>query len=249
MKKSILLTIFFTLTLIQGQQFISKIEVVYRFDWQRDSTNVNARVIDDMSLFIGEKQSLLIPTNKEKNDSIIKNFKYIPGTVIDSKNLPTSKFNFIIYKNYTDRKIIYIEPLGNIKIGYEDKFNSSLWVIKNEKKTIIGYQCQKATIKFRGRSYTAWFTTEIPISDGPYKFCGLPGLILNLSDDKGQFNFETVKISTKEKKVTSDTTFEKINRSELYPKKIAFISSLRSNIPADLTSKKPQLIYNPIEKE
>lgn len=33
---------------------------------------------------------------------------------------------------------------------------------------------QKATCDFAGRKWIAWFTTEIPIQDGPYKFYGLP---------------------------------------------------------------------------
>lgn len=44
------------------------------------------------------------------------------------------------------------------------------WKIENEKKTILGYNCQKATTFFRGRNYEAYFTTEIPYQDGHWKF-------------------------------------------------------------------------------
>jgi GLPGLI family protein len=33
--------------------------------------------------------------------------------------------------------------------------------------------------------HTAWFALDIPISDGPWKFCGLPGLIMEVYD-KGE---------------------------------------------------------------
>ena len=60
--------------------------------------------------------------------------------------------------------------------------------------TVIGYLCQKATCYFRGRNYTAWFTTDIPISNGPWKFGGLPGLILKIYDNDKLYTFECIKI-------------------------------------------------------
>lgn len=63
------------------------------------------------------------------------------------------------------------------------------WDISSEIKQIGRFSCQKATAKFRGRKYTAWFTPDIPISDGPWKFSGLPGMILQVSSDDNQYAF------------------------------------------------------------
>jgi GLPGLI family protein len=60
------------------------------------------------------------------------------------------------------------------------------WQLLTEEKTIQGYLCKKASCCFRGRCYTAWYTMDIPIADGPWKFKGLPGLIIDLQDDKQQ---------------------------------------------------------------
>ena len=57
------------------------------------------------------------------------------------------------------------------------------WVITEEVKKINQHNCSKATCSFRGRNYTAWFTTEVQTNFGPLKLNGLPGLILELSDD------------------------------------------------------------------
>ncbi len=51
--------------------------------------------------------------------------------------------------------------------------------------TIIGYPCKKASCRFRGRDWNVWFTEEIPISQGPRKFAGLPGMILKAVDGTG----------------------------------------------------------------
>lgn len=64
------------------------------------------------------------------------------------------------------------------------------WKILPEKNKLFNYNAQKAQTDFGGRRWTAWFTNEIPISDGPYKFYGLPGLILKITDSEEHFIFE-----------------------------------------------------------
>jgi GLPGLI family protein len=61
------------------------------------------------------------------------------------------------------------------------------WNIQKETKILENYKLQRATADFGGRKWNAWFTTNIPISEGPYKFRGLPGLILFLEDSKQNF--------------------------------------------------------------
>ena len=68
---------------------------------------------------------------------------------------------------------------------------------------ILGYECIKATGNFRGRNYTAYFSAKIPISDGPFKFSGLPGLILKISSDDNYTMFEATKIDINDKSALS----------------------------------------------
>ncbi|PTT75578.1 GLPGLI family protein, partial [Chryseobacterium sp. HMWF001] len=53
--------------------------------------------------------------------------------------------------------------------------------------------CKKAEVTFKGRNWIAWYSPEIPFPYGPMKFSGLPGLIIKITDDKGDFDFEIVK--------------------------------------------------------
>ena len=77
---------------------------------------------------------------------------------------------------------------------YTEALPSFKWQILSESKEILGYKCQKAQGEFRGRKYIAWFAPSIPISDGPWKFCGLPGLILAVEDTDKYFVFTCIDI-------------------------------------------------------
>jgi GLPGLI family protein len=69
------------------------------------------------------------------------------------------------------------------------------WNILDSTKKIGNYTCSKATVHFRGRDYTAWFTPEIPVPYGPWKLVGLPGLILQAYDSTGNIRFKVQKVT------------------------------------------------------
>jgi len=68
------------------------------------------------------------------------------------------------------------------------------WKPEKGDSTICGYPCKKATTSFRGRDWTVWYTMDLPYDDGPWKFCGLPGLILYASESDGVFSFSCIGI-------------------------------------------------------
>lgn len=77
---------------------------------------------------------------------------------------------------------------------YTEPYPQMKWELGTERQTILGYDCQKASCQWRGRAYEAWFTSAIPIKAGPWKFGGLPGLILKVYDTKHLYTFEAVGI-------------------------------------------------------
>ena len=97
-----------------------------------------------------------------------------------------------IYKDHIRDLItsyLFISP------GYlceQSRDDMSRWDITGEEMVISGYKCFKATIEYAGRLYTAWYTPDIPLSEGPWKFCGLPGLILKVTDDDGIYCYEMI---------------------------------------------------------
>lgn len=81
-----------------------------------------------------------------------------------------------------------------IQYRYTEPWPSMQWTLGNEKQSICGYQCQKATCHWRGRDYVAWFTSSIPLKSGPWKFGGLPGLIMKIYDTKRLYTWEAVSV-------------------------------------------------------
>lgn len=112
-----------------------------------------------------------------------------------------------LYDKVNIDKYFYEEPRGTIK-----------WEIKDDSKAFLGYECIKATGKYHGRKWEVWFTPDIPISDGPWKLCGLPGLILYAKDKSGEFVFEAQGIEKDNEHIPSvygKDKYEKIKRKEL----------------------------------
>jgi GLPGLI family protein len=110
------------------------------------------------------------------------------GTVSSDANAGES---YQIYKDKTANKVTVIDYVasGRDKFRYEDELGILPWKISESTDTILNYSCQKATLNFRGRTYIAWFAPEIPVNDGPWKFMGLPGLILKVEDEQQLFSF------------------------------------------------------------
>lgn len=111
------------------------------------------------------------------------------GSEIKYKETITDEIGDFIWRNFDSKEIVFRTLWGRfIKTIYvTDKWQDIQWEIKKGSKKIGKYECNKATANFRGRNYTAWFTTEIPVPYGPWKLFGLPGLILEASDDTKEF--------------------------------------------------------------
>lgn len=108
-----------------------------------------------------------------------------PSKISDSNNpdfvqwKPKGKNLNTLYKDYNKNEMYLKDMISFRFFVVKDSLTIFDWDIQNEKKTILGYQCQSATTSFRGRNYKAWFTTALPVC-GPWKFDNLPGAILEV---------------------------------------------------------------------
>ena len=96
--------------------------------------------------------------------------------------------NFVIKDQKNDTLYFIVHRYQKPDLYVTDTLHPMKWeILTNEHKTVLGYPCTAARTRFRGRTYKAWFTPEIPVSDGPWKFGGLPGLILEVEEPEYHF--------------------------------------------------------------
>ena len=101
---------------------------------------------------------------------------------------------------------------------YDEPFSEIDWlIVEDSTKTILDYQCIMATTDYHGRKWTVWFTPEIPMQDGPWKFCGLPGLIMEASEPSGQHSFTVTGIEVSSQPIfpVFSTEYEKMDRKDM----------------------------------
>ncbi|WP_338732926.1 GLPGLI family protein [Mangrovimonas cancribranchiae] len=115
----------------------------------------------------------------------------------------------IVHHDLSTKRIISKVLLANkyLVLVKQDsiKFN---WNITNTQKKIGEYKAYKAYTDYMGRVYEAWFTYEIPLPIGPWKFSGLPGLILEVKDEYNQIiiNFKKLVYPIKKARVFTKPT-------------------------------------------
>lgn len=85
-------------------------------------------------------------------------------------------------------------PFVNREFFYDEPVPLPAWRIADEgpSRRILDYDCRRADVSFRGRDYEVWFAEDIPINLGPWKFNGLPGLILCVKERCGLFNWTAI---------------------------------------------------------
>ncbi len=104
-----------------------------------------------------------------------------------------SKSPYTIVKNRKKSTLDYYDRIFIDYYVYHDSI-AIPWILEDDTATVCGYPCQTATCRFRGRTWKAYYTTEIARNDGPWKFSGLPGMILKLEDNKGEQTFTAISV-------------------------------------------------------
>ena len=155
---------------------------------------------DPVILRVGKDKSVFLGTKRLWKDSImavdpatfweIDRARVMSDKRDDTQLLSGHYWNYI-YKNIPDGKVTERAYFDMEHWQYTEDWEKPKWEILDESKEIIGYQCFKAVTDYRGRKWTAWFAPEIPVQEGPWKLCGLPGLILEAYDNKEEYRFET----------------------------------------------------------
>lgn len=204
MKHSFLLLILINISVIVFSQN-KNYKITYRHNLQYDTLKMLNDTLGFEAILIGNSmESNYSFAKMPKNVGPVKNDEKTFQDITNQKKAGTftvrgAGFRYdsignMVYQNKKNKTLFVREKMTNEYIVTEEKMPVIKWKITNEVKKINQYTCTKATAYFRGRDYIAWFTTDLPIVEGPWKFKGLPGLVLDIEDSKFQVKIYAVKI-------------------------------------------------------
>ncbi|SIQ78432.1 GLPGLI family protein [Chryseobacterium sp. RU37D] len=157
---------------------------IYELQLKMDSTESDYQKFN-MNLDINSKYVKFYGRNLLIADSLNKKLGNMDNKHVDMNGqVIKRKVNTADNENFINIKFEYYSFKTNDKVN---------WNITNETKQVQNYTLQKATTKFGGRNWIAWFNKDIPFNEGPFKFSGLPGLVFEISDTGKNFNYHLVK--------------------------------------------------------
>ena len=148
-----------------------------------------------------------------------------------------------VWTDYPEGQVTVRDAIPPSIYETQEKRKTIKWTLSDERLrvgeqgsgitlTVGGYLCKTAMCQLHGRKWTVRYAEEIPTTAGPWKLCGLPGLIVEAVSDDGTHRFTltelqhaTAPIFYETNAITVKTSEEKLikNRNKtfgnrLYPK-------------------------------
>jgi len=255
------------------------LRVLYETKIVKDISKPENKETDYMVLDIGEKGiSRFFSDNRRRMDSVMTELMKRGGPIQINRNtlsdmgISSGGDPKEILKNYPSGKITVTDRIATSDYLYEENRNLFQWQIESDTREILSYTCQKAVVDFRGRRYEAWFAPDLPINDGPWKFSGLPGLILSVEDSNHFFSFQAIGIESSKNTVdfpqkdylkASRNEVEKIHKKfnenpiEFLENSLPVISDRKTSVVIktmdengmERSGREVKFPYNPIELE
>lgn len=181
-----------------AQKKIDEVYLKCQYDYTYIQDTLSGKTAKDwLVLQIGKNMSKCYSYYSMQVDSIFASpdrdvilRQQINAAIGSKTEWPHKRMKAYVYKNYPQGKMTVTDGLLMQDYIYEDTLYAQNWVIQDSSKLILGHECQKAVCHYRGHCWTAWFAMDIPITDGPWKLCGLPGLIMEATTEDNSHAFK-----------------------------------------------------------
>ena len=200
-KYIVLLLLLFPVCLCNCQSIIDTVSFRFVYDVQARVFEQSTRMKPDLHyLDIGTTGvSHYYSTWQLSTIHIIDSVFRIGGSSADynrvrqEKGIEPSNFMYFIFKNYPQKGLQTIDYASMELFQYQEPMGQD-WELVEGDTIILEHPCQKAVCHYHGKTWTAFYAMDIPISEGPWKLCGLPGLILRAYDSDGGFIFNCIEV-------------------------------------------------------
>ena len=202
---------------------------VYEYKMKSDIDNEDSYITDYMNLDSDGKKSYFYNAVKYERDSIYQADKDLK-MLFKSKNYDRN-LGYIVEKDYSKREANLYDKYKTANLVIADR-EVPKWSVQKECLKINGIDCQKAIAQYKGREWEAWFSKEYPISDGPYKFNALPGLVIRIKDMDNHHVFNLIQV----KKVNSIFSFVPKNNKKMSDQEYRKLLKNETFSPEDIES-------------
>jgi GLPGLI family protein len=183
-----LFIVFFSFTFLTAQKPDKNMYSITYVNTFKDRLSSNNTFKEYSRLLVDGNSSIYQIYNVMKRDSLLAEGDQSEYEILN-------RYSF--YNEHTikinEDELTYSDVIFEDHYYYHETVNHN-WTLSDEIKTIGNYDCKKATVTYGGRVWTAWYTLDVPINAGPYKFKGLPGLIVKLTDRSNSYDFELIMI-------------------------------------------------------
>ncbi len=245
-----------------------KYTVTYQYKYANDADYPDEKKEGLTILQIGNRYNRFWDYNEFRSDSIFDkaskenlSMAEVTGSILYLMKKIKFSESILIDTETNTESIQRTAGLRTKKYQYEEACPDLEWQLAEGDTIISGYHCNKATTKLFGRDYTAWYSPDVNLPYGPYKFNGLPGLIFKVTDSQDLFDFtlnglirenEYVPLYywTRKDIIKSDRkTIRQIYKNYCADPARALLSDGNIQISEDTRARVKPRPYNPIELE
>ena len=236
---------------------MSNLVAVYNYECQTQDADGNA-VTDSMKLClqVGQYYTRSYPYRKFREDTENYDWNTPEGLVAFKAEgyclMPE------VWVGYPEGIVTVRDAIPPYIYETREEKKSIKWTLSEDTLTVAGYLCKTATCQIHGRNWTVHFTEDIPVSAGPWKLCGLPGMILEADADGGILHFSIVSIQHlvspiyyETNAITSKVSNQKLTKmriktfgNRIYPKNPRYYFPDNLSRTADVTHTKDGMIIN-----
>ncbi|MFZ4928198.1 GLPGLI family protein [Chryseobacterium sp. Mn2064] len=187
MKKTLKVIFLLSFSLFSAQNY----RFVYEYKMKPDVAKKDSIITDYMNLDSDGRKSYFYNSVKYERDSAYNVDKNFPA-LLTSKRYDRN-LNYILEKDHSGKTMNLYDKFKGINLVIADQ-EMPMWKVQKEFMKIDGMNCQRAITDYKGRKWEAWFSKDYPISDGPYKFSGLPGLVVKINDTENNHAFHLIQV-------------------------------------------------------
>ena len=251
-----------------GEDTIKLDKVNYRITYQAKQVNDTTQhpyiyQQAEMRLDIGNMVTYFYNYSHNLWTKQVMNMMLSSNTINLRQARPIKCMAWEFLKNYPkEGETTFQESWGITTYHCIEKIEISNWeLIPDSTSSILGYNCQLAKANFKGRTWYAWYSEDIPISEGPWKLYGLPGLILRAYDSQQQFYLNAIGLQDlkgkEDLKYAKPDKTEKISQADLTKVKLrddmgemlrASAIKISDGNGKAIKLKSRKRVFNPIER-